>query len=133
AHPGPDPRPRLGLRLRRRRLGAGDLHLLPAPQGRPQRAAADPHRARRRLRDARAAHRRLSVATRGMSLRLRLLLVLLPLFVVGLVVADVVTYTLLENDLVGRADTLIFQAHQAVALDLAGGGGRFGGPGGGPG
>ncbi len=68
-----------------------------------------------------------------MSLRLRLLLVLLPLFVVGLVVADVVTYTLLEHDLVGRADTLIFQAHQAVALDLAGGGGRFGGPGGGPG
>src|SRR5579884_1179046 len=134
AHPGTDPRPRLGLRLRRRRQRAGDVHLLPAAQGGPHRALADPHRARRRLRDARAAHglsTPLRIAT--MSLRLRLLLVLLPLFVVGLVVADVATYTSLQGYLVGRADSQLFGGHQSIALDLSGGGGRFGGPGGGPG
>ncbi|HZS14502.1 MAG TPA: HAMP domain-containing sensor histidine kinase [Candidatus Dormibacteraeota bacterium] len=68
-----------------------------------------------------------------MSLRLRLLLVLLPLFVVGLVVADVATYTSLQGYLVGRADSQLFGGHQSIALDLSGGGGRFGGPGGGPG
>ena len=46
---GADPRPRLGLRLRRRRQRRRDLHLLPAQEGRRRRAAADPHRARRRL------------------------------------------------------------------------------------
>ena len=50
---GADPRPRVGVRLRRRRQRRRDLHQLPAQEARPARAAADPHRARRRLRAAR--------------------------------------------------------------------------------
>jgi two-component system, OmpR family, sensor kinase len=65
-----------------------------------------------------------------MSLRARLLLALVPLFVVGLVVADFVTFTSLQNYLVGRADNQLFAAHPAVAQALTGGGNRFGGPGG---
>ena len=45
---GADPRSRVALRLRRRRQRRRDLHRLPAPQGRPRRAEADPHAARRR-------------------------------------------------------------------------------------
>ena len=73
---GPDPRPRLVLRLRRRLLGRRHLHQLPAPQGRPERAEADPHDPRRRLHPAR----------RAVSLRTRLLLasgLLLGLVVIG--------------------------------------------------
>ena len=60
---GPDPRPRLELRLRRRRQHRRDLHLLPAQEGRRLRAAADPHRARRRLHAAPAGARALAGIT----------------------------------------------------------------------
>ena len=43
---GADPRPRLAVRLRRRRLGRRDLHQLPPQEGRPRRAAPDPHGSR---------------------------------------------------------------------------------------
>jgi len=66
-----------------------------------------------------------------MSLRLRLLLVLVPLFVVGLVVADFVTYSSLQSYLVGRTDDQLFSAHPGVAQYLAGGPGFDGGRGGG--
>ena len=55
AHARAAARARLGLRLRRRRAGAGDLRQLPAQEARRPRAAADPHRPRRRLRAADAA------------------------------------------------------------------------------
>ena len=51
---GADPRPRVALRLRRRLQHRRDLHQLPAQEGRPgEGTAADPHRARVRLRPAR--------------------------------------------------------------------------------
>ena len=65
-----------------------------------------------------------------MSLRLRLLLVLLPLFVVGLVVADFATYSSLQSYLVGRTDDQLFAAHPGVAQYLSGGPGFGGGRGG---
>ncbi len=49
---GPDPRPRLAVRLPGRRQHRGVVHLLPSAQGRHDRAAADPHPARRRVRPA---------------------------------------------------------------------------------
>lgn len=62
-----------------------------------------------------------------MSLRLRLLLVLVPLFVAGLVVADFVTYSSLQSYLVGRTDDQLFAAHPQVAQYLSGGPGGFDG------
>ena len=72
-----------------------------------------------------------------MSLRLRLVLILAPLFVVGLILADVTTYTSLQSSLISRLDDQIFAAHdnaEHAMLDKAirGGGRGFpGGPGGG--
>ncbi|HXA30495.1 MAG TPA: HAMP domain-containing sensor histidine kinase [Candidatus Angelobacter sp.] len=66
-----------------------------------------------------------------MSLRLRLLLTLVPLFIVGLVVADFGTFTALQSFLVSRTDTQLFAGHPALAGALQGHG--FGDPGGGPG
>jgi two-component system OmpR family sensor kinase len=76
-----------------------------------------------------------------MSLRLRLLLALAPLFVIGLLVANVATYTSLQSFLVSRVDQQLLATHPGVesALENAGnsngqfGGGRGapGGPGGG--
>ena len=80
ADPRAAARARLGLRLRRRRARAGDLRELPAQQARPARPAADPHRARRRLRPA-------SPARRDGSLRARLVAGLLALAAVGLLLA----------------------------------------------
>ena len=53
-----------------------------------------------------------------MSLRLRLLLILAPLFVLGLVVADVATYTSLQPFLVSRIDQQILAGHQGVEFAL---------------
>ena len=66
-----------------------------------------------------------------MSLRLRLLLALVPLFVVGLVVADVATYTSLESFLVSRVDGQLQATHPDVENVLENG--TFGGPPGGGG
>ena len=58
---GADPRPRLALRLPWRRQHRRVVHLVPAPQGRHRRAAADPHPARRRVRAAPAVSSRCHV------------------------------------------------------------------------
>ena len=72
-----------------------------------------------------------------MSLRARLLLTLIPLFVVGLAVADIGTYTALRSSLVGTVDTQISSNRGAIERLLEGtnfgpgpgpGDGRGGGP-----
>ncbi|HKR98771.1 MAG TPA: histidine kinase dimerization/phospho-acceptor domain-containing protein, partial [Candidatus Dormibacteraeota bacterium] len=55
-----------------------------------------------------------------MSLRLRLLLLLAPLFVLGAVAADVSTYTALQSFLVSQLDGQIFANHDNLARGLAG-------------
>lgn len=72
-----------------------------------------------------------------MSLRARLLLTLIPLFVVGLAVADIGTYAALRSSLVNGVDTQIFDNRGAMELLLEGQEfrprpGGDGGPGGGP-
>src|SRR5262249_19861322 len=87
-------RARVGLRLRRDVELAGGLRRLPAPQDRGgRRAAADPHRARRRLRAARA-----------MTLRRRLALVAAAAGAIAIVVASLVVYRVLRGELRGRVD-----------------------------
>ena len=75
-----------------------------------------------------------------MSLRARLLLTLIPLFVIGLVVADIGTYTALRSSLVSGVDTQISTNRGAIEFLLEGrnfgpgpGGGGGGGGGGGDG
>ena len=46
-----------------------------------------------------------------MSLRLRLLLTLVPLFILGLIAADVATYAALQSFLTSRVDQQVIQAH----------------------
>ena len=94
-----DPRPGLELRLRRQRQRGRDLHQLPAQEGRLPRPPPDPHRPRRGLLPAPAA------GVRPVTLRLRLLLVLVGIVAVGLVVADVATYASLRSYLFSQVDT----------------------------
>jgi two-component system OmpR family sensor kinase len=61
------------------------------------------------------------------SLRLRLLLLLAPLFVLGAVAADVSTYTSLQSYLVSQLDNQIFSIHDSVARALVTGFGPQGG------
>jgi two-component system OmpR family sensor kinase len=73
---------------------------------------------------------------RRLSLRTRLLLGVIVLAAVGLVAADLVTYSKLSSFLIQRTDTALNAAHQAVegALPRQGGGSGSGpGPGPGPG
>ena len=95
---GADPRPRLGLRLRRRRARARDLRQLPAQEARPARPAADPHRARGRLR---AARRR---GTEHVAARRDWCSALLALAALGLLVAGAVTYAEQKSFLEDRVD-----------------------------
>jgi two-component system OmpR family sensor kinase len=68
-----------------------------------------------------------------MSLRLRLLLILAPLFVIGLVIADVATYTSLQSFLVSRVDDQLLGTHHNVEDQLLNQlFARRGGPGGAP-
>ena len=70
-----------------------------------------------------------------MSLRLRLLLILAPLFVVGLAAADVGTYLALQSSLLQQARDQLFTAHIALENELVAGSGRSDGgapPGAGP-
>ena len=55
-----------------------------------------------------------------MSLRLRLLVTLVPLFIVGLVLANVGTYVSIQNYLLARVDQEIFAAHNSVGNYLTG-------------
>ena len=118
-----NPRPRLGLRLPRRGRDRRVLHLLPAPQGRLHRAAADPHQARRRLRPAPASRDlvsrpagrmpRVRQTTAGltvhrwlqrMPLTHRLVLILVVLMAGALTLTTSATTWLLERQLLQRAD-----------------------------
>ena len=63
-----------------------------------------------------------------MSLRLRLLLALVPLFILGLVVADAATYTSLQSYLTARVDQQAIQAHLAIEQFFTSGTGIGGGP-----
>ena len=66
-----------------------------------------------------------------MSLRLRLLLALAPLFILGLIAADVATYLSLQSFLISRVDDQLLTGHVGVESFLEGG--RFGGGGSGGG
>jgi two-component system OmpR family sensor kinase len=68
-----------------------------------------------------------------MSLRLRLLLTLAPLFVLGLIAADFGTYVSLQSFLVSRVDEQLQTGHGSVDLFLQGRGFGPGPGGGGPG
>jgi two-component system OmpR family sensor kinase len=75
-----------------------------------------------------------------LSLRARLILAVIALAAVGLVAADVATYTSLSSFLIDRTDSTLDQSHIAAEQSIeggdgfdGGGGGRLGGPGGGPG
>ena len=65
-----------------------------------------------------------------MSLRLRLLISLVPLFIVGLIVADVATYFSLQSFLVSRVDTQLLAGHVDPETQLLNAAGL--GPGGPP-
>ena len=67
-----------------------------------------------------------------MSLRLRLLLILAPLFVVGLAAADVGTYLALQSSLLQGAQTQLVNAHVSLEDQLFSSAGDFGPPNGGP-
>ena len=68
-----------------------------------------------------------------MSLRLRLLITLCPLFIVALAVADAGTYIALRSFLLSRVDSQLESGHQAIEQQLEHQAGLFpGGGGGGP-
>jgi len=68
-----------------------------------------------------------------MSLRFRLLLILAPLFVAGLVIADIGTYTALRTSLLSGVQSQLVNSKAAVEASLEGHGfAEGGGPGGGP-
>ncbi|TMC51296.1 MAG: HAMP domain-containing histidine kinase [Chloroflexi bacterium] len=69
-----------------------------------------------------------------MSLQLRLLITLVPLFIAGLVAADVGTHAALQSYLLSRLDDQLLSGHPAVeeALERGSAGGGPGGPGGQP-
>src|SRR6266545_812335 len=126
---GPDPRPRLGPRLRRRRERGRDVRQLPAAQARPHRAAADPHHPPGRLLPAAAAERgrwgvRRSGPPRPLSLRGRLLALLLVLLFFGLAVADLATYAALRSFLLGRVDQQLDAADGSIERVVPGLGGH---------
>src|SRR3954471_2341204 len=112
ADPRAAARARVGLRLRRRRARARDLRLLPAPQARRPRAAADPHGARRRLRPA-------DTAGVMSSLRARLLAAVLAITAVGLLTLAAITYYEQRNFQYDRIDQTARQGAGAVAGALA--------------
>ena len=66
-----------------------------------------------------------------MSIRLRLLLTLVPLFVIGLAAADIATYAALQSYLTARIDQQAIQAHIPIERSLLGSTGNSAGAGGG--
>ena len=68
-----------------------------------------------------------------MSLRLRLLLILAPLFVAGLIAADAGTYLALRSSLLQGAQSQLFDAHVSLESALFSNGPDFGSPNGGHG
>jgi len=65
-----------------------------------------------------------------MSLRLRLVLALAPLFIIGLIVADVATFTSLHSVLVKQLDDQLLGIHDQVDATILNPGGEGPGPGG---
>ena len=111
----PDPRPRLALRLRRGRERARDVHQLPAAEDRPPGATARADGSRRRLRPPRPANIDMTRSLSG-----RLLIGIVSLVAVGLLVADVATYTALQTFLIGRVDVQLSTGHNAAVAGLGG-------------
>src|SRR6476469_1920444 len=119
----------MALRLRRQRERRRDLRQLPAPQAACRRPAADQDGAPGRL-HARGGP---GLAVLGqLSLRTRLILGVIVLAAVGLVAADVATYSSLRSFLIDQTDSSLDAAHRAVEFQIGAQGpfpGR-GGPGG---
>src|SRR4029450_9035681 len=129
---GPDPGLRLELRLPRRLRHRRVIRLVPAPQGRRGRAAADPHHPERRLRPAAAR----PLAPRP-PLRVKLIVAGLALVAVALVLIGLASVAAVDGLLVGRLDGELQQEARGAAGRArparprpARGGGP--GPGGGP-
>src|SRR5581483_301380 len=103
AHPRRDLRSRLGLRLRTDLELARGVRRLPPPQDRGgRRAAPDPHRARRRVRAARAA----------MSFRLRVTLLAAAAVAAAVAASAAVVYVVVRHQLLGEVDSrLTSRAH----------------------
>src|SRR5207237_1299523 len=98
-------RARVGLRLRVRLELARCLRRLPAPQdGGRRQAAPDPHRPRRRVRPA-----------RGMSFRARLTLVAAAAVALAVVLASVVVWLVVRNQLYREVDNRL----KTRAVELA--------------
>ena len=116
APPEAGPRPRadlrggLGLRLRPDLELARGLHRLPAAQDRGvRRAAPDPHGARRRLR-----------AAREVSLRRRLTLLSALAVALAVIVASVIVYAIVRDQLLGQIDDTL-RERAGVANVVVGG------------
>src|SRR5581483_2602836 len=106
AHALGDLRPRLGLRLRLRLELARRLHQLPAQEdGGGRQAAADPHGPRRGLR-----------APRAMTLRTRLVLVVTAAVAAAVVLASVLVFFIVRNEVYGQVNRSL----QAQARTVSG-------------
>src|SRR6185503_15876090 len=121
---GPDPPERLALRLPGQLERRRDLRELPPAQARRHGAAADQDRAAGRLH----ARRVLGMIKR-LSLRARLLLGVVALAAVGLVAANVATYSTLSSYLLDRTDSTLDQTAQTLRRPGPGGGIRSAPPG----
>src|SRR5262249_39377846 len=117
----------LGLRLRRQHERGGDVCELPAQKARCGRAAADQDGAAGGL-HARGGTQLAMLAQ--LSLRARLILAVIALAAVGLVAADVATYSSLSSFLIDRTDSTLDQSHISAKQSIEGDDGGFGGPGG---
>src|SRR2546426_12835978 len=104
----------MALRLRRRRERPRDIHQLPSAQGRPLRPAAGPDCARRGVRAPNA--KKMTLSLRG-----RLLIGVISLVVIGLVGANIATYVLLKNSLIGRVDYQLTNGVHEAARALGAG------------
>src|SRR4029077_1793478 len=111
----PDPAERVALRLWRQLERRRDIRELPAQEARRVGATADPHD------PAGGLHARHGgVVLSRLSLRTRLLVGVIGLAAVGLLAADVATYSSLRSFLVSRTDTTLRDEHQAFEGGLGG-------------
>ena len=113
---GADPPERVAVRLRRQLERRRDVRELSPAQARSCGAAAHQDGSPGRLH----ARSRRDLSMSRMSLRARLLLGVIVLAAVGLVAADVATYSSLGSFLIGRTDNSLEQAHLSVEHALGG-------------
>ena len=114
---GADPAERLAIRLPRQLERGRDVRELPAPQARRRRAAAHQDGPPGGL------HARSVVAVgKRLSLRARLLLAVVALAAVGLLVADVATYSSLRSFLLDRTDSTLDETAHTLRRPGPGGG-----------